>query len=193
MGDGTSPASSVDVVSYDVVVEHLLASSRHRYEGRPSDGVRSAVPGEQESREFVQVRAGRGIVGDRFFGQGAHSTASVTVMAAESLDHVMLALGLDHPLDAASARRNIVVRGFDIDALKGEEFSLDSGDGPVLFQGHRPANPCGWMDVVLAPGAHKALRGRGGVRCAPLTDGVLRLGPAVLRTSARSLREPTLV
>ncbi|MFB2584217.1 MOSC domain-containing protein [Herbiconiux liukaitaii] len=193
MGDGTSPGSPVDVVSYDVVVEHLLASSRHRYEGRPSDGVRSAAPGEQESRELVQVRAGRGIVGDRFFGHGAHSTASVTVMAAESLDHVMLALGLDHPLDAASARRNIVVRGFDIDALKGEEFSLDSGDGPVLFQGHRPANPCGWMDVVLAPGAHKALRGRGGVRCAPLTDGVLRLGPAVLRTSARSLREPTLV
>jgi hypothetical protein len=27
------------------------------------------------------------------------------------------------------------------------------------------------------------MRGRGGVRCAPLTDGVLRLGPAVLRSA----------
>jgi hypothetical protein len=36
------------------------------------------------------------------------------------------------------------------------------------------------MDVVLAPGAFKALRGRGGVRCEPLSDGVLRRGPAVL-------------
>jgi hypothetical protein len=37
------------------------------------------------------------------------------------------------------------------------------------------------MNVVLAPGAHNALRGRGGVRCEPLDDGVLRVGPAVLR------------
>jgi hypothetical protein len=29
------------------------------------------------------------------------------------------------------------------------------------------------------------MRGRGGVRCAPRTDGVLRLGPAVLRSAVR--------
>lgn len=32
-----------------------------------------------------------------------------------------------------------------------------------------------------SPGAFGAMRGRGGVRCAPLDDGVLRLGPATLR------------
>jgi hypothetical protein len=37
------------------------------------------------------------------------------------------------------------------------------------------------MDEVLAPGAFRALRGRGGVRCAALDDGWLRRGPAVLR------------
>jgi hypothetical protein len=36
------------------------------------------------------------------------------------------------------------------------------------------------MDVVLVPGAFRAMRGRGGVRCEPLDDGVLRLGPARL-------------
>lgn len=36
------------------------------------------------------------------------------------------------------------------------------------------------MDVVLAPGAFRARRGHGGVRCTPLDDGVLRLGPATL-------------
>jgi DNA-directed RNA polymerase specialized sigma subunit, sigma24 homolog len=44
-------------------------------------------------------------------------------------------------------------------------FSLDSGDGPVRFRAHRPANPCRCMDVVLAPGAFRGMCGRGGVRC----------------------------
>ncbi len=35
---------------------------------------------------------------------------------------------------------------------------------------------------MLAPGAFRALRGRGGVRCEPLGDGILTVGPAVLRT-----------
>jgi hypothetical protein len=53
----------------------------------------------------------------------------------------------------------------------------------VVFLANRPANPCAWMDVTLAPGAHKALRGRGGMRCEPLTSGTLRLGAATLRSS----------
>jgi hypothetical protein len=41
------------------------------------------------------------------------------------------------------------------------------------------------MDRVLAPGAHAAMRGRGGVRCTPLSDGTLRRGPAVLISPVR--------
>jgi hypothetical protein len=37
------------------------------------------------------------------------------------------------------------------------------------------------MYVAVAPGAHRALRRRGGLRTGPLDDGVLRLGPATLR------------
>ncbi|WP_291049548.1 MOSC domain-containing protein, partial [Herbiconiux sp.] len=161
---------------------HLLASPRHRYDGRPADGP-EPLPAHaaSEIREEIELREGRGIVGDRFFGHGAHKTALVTVMAEESLHRVREDLGVPHPLDPAATRRNIILRGVDVDRLPRTPFSLDSGSGPVLFQGHRPANPCAWMDVVLAPGAHKALRGRGGVRCEPLTDGRLRLGPALLR------------
>jgi len=168
-------------VEHPVEIVHLLVSSLHRYEGRPADGPLPVPAGEIESRTSVEVRAGLGIVGDRYFGRGAHKRAAVTVMAAESLDAVQAELGVLHPFDPAATRRNILLRGVDVDALAGVPFSLDSGAGPVLFQGHRPANPCAWMNVTLAPGAHKALRGRGGVRCETLSDGVLRLGPAVLR------------
>ena len=50
----------------------------------------------------------------------------------------------------------------------------------------RAARPCAWMDVIIGPGAQRALRGRGGVRCTPLGDGVLTLGPATFRFVAGS-------
>lgn len=154
-----------------VTIELLLASPLHRYEGRPSDGPRDAVSPELPSS--IDIRAHLGIVGDRYFGQRAHVTASVTIMSIESIER----LGAD--LDPADTRRNIIVRGLDIDAMRGQEFEL----GGIRFMAHRPANPCAWMDVALAPGAHKALRGRGGMRCEPLTSGTLHLGPAVALTS----------
>ena len=171
--------------SAEVEIVLLLASAVHRYEGRPADGPLPAVGAE--SHTSVRVRAGLGIVGDRHFGKPAHRQASVTVMNADVIDKVADDLGLPRTLDPAATRRNILLRAVDgavdIDSLRGATFSLDSGDGPVEFLAHRPANPCAWMDVVLAPGAHRALRGRGGMRCEPLTDGVLRLGRARLQSS----------
>ena len=155
--------------SRDIEIVSLLASPQHRYEGRPSDGPRDATT--RESFDTVEVRAGLGIVGDRYFGQRAHVSASVTVMAIESLEG--LGLGPLNPLDT---RRNIITRGLDIDAMRGEEFSLDG----ILFRANRPANPCAWMNVAIADGAHKGLRGQGGLRGEPLSDGILRVGPATL-------------
>jgi MOSC domain-containing protein YiiM len=160
-----------------VTIQLLLASPLSRYVGRPADGP-EPPPVEPELHESVRVRAGLGIVGDRYYAKPAHRGASVTLFAAESLEAVARLLGLDRPLDAVAARRNVVTRGLDVDALHGRTISLDTGDGPVLLRATRPANPCAWMDHVLAPGAFRAMRGLGGMRCEPLTDGVLRLGPA---------------
>jgi MOSC domain-containing protein YiiM len=166
--------AEVDIIS-------LMAAPEHRCEGRPADGALPAVGAE--THPGIRVRRGLGIVGDRFFAQRAHVQASVTVLDAAALDDVADDLGLPRTLDPAAARRNIVLRGVNVDTLRGATFSLDSGDGAVEFLVHRPANPCAWMDVMLAPGAHRAMRGRGGMRCEPLTDGTLRLGPALLRCS----------
>ncbi len=106
----------------------------------------------------------------------------MTVLAAESVEALAAELG-SGPLDPLLTRRNVVLRGAEVEALRGQEFSLDCGEGEVLLRGGRPANPCAWLDVVLAPGAHRGLRGRGGIRCAALSDGVLRIGPAVLRSA----------
>jgi hypothetical protein len=147
-------------------IVELLASPAHRYEGRPADGPAPAPPGELVAE--IRIRAGLGIVGDRYFGKPAHRDASVTVIAQESLPP---GAGL------AQVRRNILVAGIPIDDLVGSVLTLDSGAGPVRLLLRRRANPCAWMDVAIGPGAWRALRGKGGVRCRPLNDGLLRVGP----------------
>ena len=154
-----------------------MASAAHRYDGRPG----TTTPAQEADRRAeLEVRGGFGVVGDRYAGKPAHRDAAVTVLDVESLEALAAELGVP-PFDPLLARRNVVLRGADVEALRGREFALDCGAGEVRLLGGRAANPCRWMDVVLAPGAHRGMRGRGGVRCRPLSDGVLRLGPAVLR------------
>ena len=151
----------------------LVVSPEHAYEGRPGDGprrVRTERPGA------IELRAGHGVVGDRYAGHPAHTAAALTLLAVEALEAVADELGVE-PFDPALARRTVLTRGLDVEALRGVALTLDSGDGPVALQGGRPAAPCAWMDTVLAPGAHAALRGRAGVRCAVLSSGTLRVGP----------------
>jgi MOSC domain-containing protein YiiM len=108
--------------------------------------------------------------------------AAVTIFAVEALEAIAADLVLPHVPDPLLARRNVVLRGADVNGLRGHEFTIETPDGAgraTLFAG-RPANPCAWMDRMIAPGVHAAMRGRGGIRCRVVHDGVLRRGPAVL-------------
>jgi MOSC domain-containing protein YiiM len=157
----------------EVEVRQLLVSPAHRLSGRPADGL---PPGPDERVQRAEVRRGLGLAGDRYFGRPAHRNASVTLMAAENLP-----LDLAPFADLRHTRRNVLLAGVDIDACVGATVALDCGEGTVLLAVNRPARPCAWMDVTIGPGAQRALRGKGGVRCTPLSDGVLVVGPATFR------------
>jgi MOSC domain-containing protein YiiM len=161
---------------YEVDVLHLLVSPEHAYFGRAKDGA-AAVP-TTDARQ-VEMVAGKGIVGDRFFGKAAHMDAAVTLFAVEALESIADELGTG-PLDPLLTRRNVFLRGAELAPLLGHDFALESGGGQVQLHAGRPAHPCAWMDRMLAPGAHKAMRGRGGIRCRVVSGGVLHRGPALL-------------
>ena len=78
-----------------------------------------------------------------------------------------LGLGQRSP---AEARRNIIVRGADLNELIREDFEVQG----VRFHGTEECRPCYWMDRAIAPGAEEFLKGRGGLRAKILTDGRLR-------------------
>ncbi|MFE2535797.1 molybdenum cofactor biosysynthesis protein [Streptomyces sp. NPDC059371] len=154
-----------------VEILQLLVSPVHRFEGRPGDGV-PPLP-DADLVTTAEVRAGLGIVGDRYFNHPAHRNASVTLMAAERFPP-----GRATEADLGLTRRNVLLRGVDIDSLVGATISLDCGTGPVVLAVRSAARPCAWMDATLGPGARRALRDGGGIRCRPLTDGMLAVGPA---------------
>lgn len=163
---------------YDVEILHLLVSPGHAYFGRARDGA-ADVPTTDADR--VELMAGKGVVGDRFFGKAAHMDAALTLLAVEALEAMAADLGTP-PFDPLLTRRNVVLRGAELAPLLGGEFALESQGALVRLRGGRPAHPCAWMDRVLASGAHAAMRGRGGLRCQVLSDGFLHRGPAVLHS-----------
>ena len=157
-------------------IESLVVSPLRRFDGRPAEGP-TPFSGDEHPTS-VRVRAHKGLVGDRYFGT-RFTYASVTLIAAEQVLALEgeLASG---PFDPLEARRNLVTRGLDVDALVRTQFTIDAGHGPIRFRSITPANPCAWMNEVFAPGAHQALRGHAGIRCEPLDDGQLSVGTATL-------------
>ena len=154
----------------------LVVSPLHRYGGRPADG--PAAYDRVEEVDSAEVHAHKGLLGDRYFGT-KFTFASVTIISEEAIRELEGTLGAG-PFDPVLARRNIVTRGLDVDALARATFTIDAGHGPIEFRSMTPANPCAWMNEVFAPGAHQALRGHGGVRSEPLVSGILRVGPATI-------------
>ena len=164
----------------------LVVSPGHNYWFYARDPAVGVGPHPTSYPQRVDVVAGQGIEGDRFFGKVSRLASSVSFLAAEAVEAVEDELGLPRgALDARLARRNVVVRGIDLNALRGKPLTLDSGDGPVRFQAAGETSPCAWMDDRLAPGARDALRGRGGLRAEPTSSGVLRIGPVRLLTDAQ--------
>lgn len=162
--------------TYPITIEHIYISPGHNYFGKPKDG-----PGAHPTTdvEAVEVRTGRGLVGDRYYGVPAHYEAQVTFFAAEVFDALLAEFGRAD-LEPILTRRNVITRGVPLNALIGQEFTIDAGDAPIKLLGTKPCSPCSWMDAMLAQGAHAFLRGRGGMRARILTNGTLKRGHATL-------------
>lgn len=147
-------------------IRHIFISPGHNYFGHHGQPAGENVIVEVDSVECV---AGRGLRGDRFFDFKEDYKGQVTLFAWETFDALRQTQGKPE-LTPSVLRRNVVVEGLDLDALIGKQFSLQG----VTLEGTGECKPCYWMDQAVGSGAEDWLKGRGGLRCKIVTDGVLR-------------------
>jgi hypothetical protein len=162
--------------AYVIAGHEVRAASRSG--GRTAGTVTAIVlaPAAQaplRSVERAQAIAGRGLLGDRYadgagtFSPGGGRGRDLTLVAAEVLEDV--------GLDPTEARRNLIVRGIDLDALRGRRFRV----GAVECLGQRRCEPCAHLERLTRPGVLRALAHRGGLRADVLRGGELHVGDPV--------------
>lgn len=118
----------------------------------------TAIPGHGLDRD--RHASGRGT-----FPSGVSGSA-LTLIQAEVCET------FDPPLDPGEHRRNLVIRGVDLNSLVGHEFTV----GDVLCRGMRLCEPCTVIDSYASRSLLRPLVHRGGLRADILAGGEIRIG-----------------
>jgi MOSC domain-containing protein YiiM len=150
-----------------ISIRHLFISPGHNFFGHYGQEAGRNPLHEVNEIECV---AGHGVRGDRFFDYRENYKGQITFFAQEVFDDVCRLLRA-RPGSAGVTRRNVISEGMDLNSLIGRRFTVQE----VEFEGVSECTPCSWMDFAIAPGAHAALLGRGGLRAKILKDGKLRV------------------
>lgn len=120
----------------------------------------------------VEAITGRGLTGDRYSSkngkrqvtliQGEHLLAIASMLARETIAPELL-------------RRNLVVTGINLLALKDKQFWV----GSVLLEYSGLCHPCSAMEATFGAGGYNAVRGHGGITAKIIEGGIIRLGDEV--------------
>lgn len=147
-------------------IRHLYISPAHVYVGHHGKPAGETLMVEVPEVECV---AGKGLKGDRYFDFKKDFKGQITFFSEEVYERLCEQMQVTDK-DPSVFRRNVIVRGVDLNSLIGAEFELQG----VRFIGTQEAAPCYWMNTAFAQGAEQLLKGNGGLRARILSDGVLR-------------------
>jgi MOSC domain-containing protein YiiM len=140
-------------------------------------GIRPSRDEPMIALENVQILLGKGLDGDRFSGS-ADNPRQVTLIQQEHLAVIADCLH-SKPIPPSLLRRNIVVSGINLLALKSKVFKI--GEAVLEFIGH--CHPCSKMESLLGIGGYNAMRGHGGITARVCESGVVRLRDEVSYTT----------
>lgn len=136
-------------------------------------GLRPERRAPMKSVTGVYASPDYGLEGDRYAGRSGDR--HVTLIQAEHLAVIARLLGNDEPVAAEVLRRNLVVSGINLLALKGRTIAV--GDAHLDVTGS--CHPCSRMEETLGPGGYNAVRGHGGITARVLKGGRIAIGDPV--------------
>ena len=136
-------------------------------------GVRPARRAEPVRVDTVRAEVGSGLEGDHYGGKGV-GKRQVTLINEEHLVAIASMLGV--AVTPALLRRNIVVKGLNLLALKDRTFRV----GEAVLETTGLCHPCSRMEENLGPGGYNAVRGHGGITARVLRAGTIRAGDEVV-------------
>jgi MOSC domain-containing protein YiiM len=151
-------------------------TSRHAGSGRLEwIGIRPARKAPLVASKQVRVLV-NGLAGDhRAKPERNPGKRSITLIQAEHLE-VIAALSGCGAVEPSKLRRNLVVSGINLLALKDRKFRIGSAE----FLGTGICAPCSRMETALGHGGYNAMRGHGGITAEVLSEGEIRLGDRVI-------------
>lgn len=120
----------------------------------------------------VEAIATKGLVGDRYSSK--NGKRQVTLIQGEHLIAIASLLGRDQ-VAPALLRRNLVVTGINLIALKDKQFRV--GDALLEYTGL--CHPCSAMEATFGAGGYNAVRGHGGITARIIESGFMVLGDSV--------------
>ena len=132
-------------------------------------------PGRRESILTVaeaDVEVGTGLVGDHHARTG-RGERQVTLIQAEHFSVLSSLMGRD--VTPEMMRRNVVVAGINLNALKNRPFRI----GDVQLRGTGPCPPCSRIEEALGPGGLAAAFGHAGITASVVAGGRIRVGDEV--------------
>jgi MOSC domain-containing protein YiiM len=135
-------------------------------------GVRPDKRQPLKELERVIVLA-NGLDGDHYAGRSGNR--SVTLIQAEHLP-VIASLLHREKVEPLMLRRNIVVSGINLLALKDKEFRV----GTAVLKMTGLCHPCSRMEENFGEGGYNAVRGHGGINASVILPGEIKLQDEVV-------------
>ena len=136
-------------------------------------GIRPQRMLEVQSVSQVNADPETGLEGDHF-KKSSTGKRQVTLIQQEHLDVVARILSKTDIVPEL-LRRNIVVSGINLLALKHQQFQL----GEVLLETTGICAPCGRMEENLGAGGYNSMRGHSGITAKIVQGGQIKLGDIV--------------
>lgn len=134
---------------------------------------------EKRKADLIEVNSAEitiedGLVEDHYSKK--KGKRQVTLIQSEHLQAVAGMLQQSEPISPFLTRRNIVVSGLNLNALKNQQFMI--GD-EIILEGTGYCHPCSRMEDNLGAGGYNAMRGHGGITARVIQGGTIQQGTTI--------------